>query len=477
MQVSMPPLQRAALIVLLLSLSTTRVLAQCVNAKCPDADAIANARSIIQETCGCTREGQTHGTYTQCVKSTLKLANLTALIPNKRCRKLIKQCENASICGKPAAAVCCVRKKKNGKIKASIVGSAAKCKKGSACGALLGFFSTSDACADDGTCAGPPTTTTTLPQTTTSTLSPTTTSTAAPTTTTTGVPTTTVRTSTTTSTTLLPIQAVFIILMENHDWASIKNNPSAPYINTTLLPMASHAEQYFTPPNIHPSEPNYLWFEAGTNFGILDDNPPVQNHQGSTSHLVTLLEARGLSWRAYEEDITGDVCPLVDLYPYAVRHDPFVFFDDVTLANDANAAPCITHVRPYAELQGDLNSNTVARYNFITPNVCDDMHDSCAPLSDPVRQGDLWLSTEVPKILASQAYANNGALFITWDEGAGDDGPIGMIVLSPQAKGGGYANSVHYTHSSTLRTFQEIFGVGPLLGDAANATDLSDLFS
>ena len=33
-----------------------------------------------------------------------------------------------------------------------------------------------------------------------------------------------------------------------------------------------------------------------------------------------------------------------------------------------------------------------------------------------------------------------------------------------------------YTHSSDLRTMQEIFHVGPFLGDAANATDLSDLF-
>jgi len=31
-------------------------------------------------------------------------------------------------------------------------------------------------------------------------------------------------------------------------------------------------------------------------------------------------------------------------------------------------------------------------------------------------------------------------------------------------------------HSSTLRTIEEIFGVTPMLGDAANATDLSDLF-
>jgi len=93
-----------------------------------------------------------------------------------------------------------------------------------------------------------------------------------------------------------------------------------------------------------------------------------------------------------------------------------------------------------------------------------------------VQQGDAWLSREVPKILASPVYADNGALFITWDESETGDGPIGMLVLSPRAKGGGYANSIHYTHSSTLRTIQEIFGVTPLLGDAAAATDLSDLF-
>ncbi len=40
-----------------------------------------------------------------------------------------------------------------------------------------------------------------------------------------------------------------------------------------------------------------------------------------------------------------------------------------------------------------------------------------------------------------------------------------------------YSNSIRYTHSSTLRTIQEIFGVTPLLRDAAEATSLSDLFS
>jgi hypothetical protein len=66
---------------------------------------------------------------------------------------------------------------------------------------------------------------------------------------------------------------------------------------------------------------------------------------------------------------------------------------------------------------------------------------------------------------------------ITWDEGEGGDGPIGMIVLSPFAKGNGYSNSIHYTHGSTLRTLQGIFGITPLIRDAANQTDLNDLFA
>ena len=329
-------------------------------------------------------------------------------------------------------------------------------------------------------------TTTTTSTSTTSTKAPTTST--SPTTTTTPPTTTTSSTMTTQSTTTTtttrtgtctgacPIHTVFLILMENQAWSRIDNSPSAPYINRTLLPLASHAEQYYTPPNLHPSLPNYLWLEAGTNFGILNDNYPSSNHQSTTSHLVDLLEAAGVSWRAYQEGISGTDCPLTNFGLYDVNHDPFVYFDDVTQNNNARAPRCIQHVRPYAELQTDLINDRVARYNFISPNRCDDMHNSCAPLNDPILQGDVWLSTEVPKILASRAYTNNGVLFILWDEGDSGNRPIGMIVLSPKAKGGGYQNTIHYTHSSTLRTVEEIFGVTRMLGDAANATDLRDLF-
>jgi len=269
---------------------------------------------------------------------------------------------------------------------------------------------------------------------------------------------------------------VFLIMMENHNWSNIKNNPSAPYINNTLLPTSSYAEQYYNPPGNHPSEPNYLWLEAGTNFGISDDADPNINHQSTSQHLVTLLSNAGISWKSYQEDISGTDCPLTGSGLYAPKHNPMVFFDDVTNANDPNSSNCISHIRPYTELATDLQQNTEANYNFITPNLCNDMHDSCAPLNDSVKQGDTWLAQNLPTILNSQAYMNGGIVFITWDEGEGGDGPVGMIVLSNDAKCGGYSNTIQYTHSSTLRTLEEIFGMTPLLGDAANATDLSDLF-
>ncbi|MGB8831171.1 MAG: alkaline phosphatase family protein [Candidatus Sulfotelmatobacter sp.] len=276
------------------------------------------------------------------------------------------------------------------------------------------------------------------------------------------------------------IKTVWVIVMENQNWSSIKGNKSAPYMNQTLLPIASHAEQYFNPPNNHPSLPNYIWIEAGTNFGVLDDRPPLADSQSSTQHLVTLLKnapGGGVSWRAYEENITGKDCPLSDKYPYAVRHDPFVYFDDVTDKKNIGSAYCIEHLRPFEELAKDLANNSVAQYNFITPNVCNDMHDSCAPVYNKIAQGDAWLAKYLPKILNSQAYRDGGAVFITWDEANIGDGPIGMIVLSPFAKGKGYSNSVHYDHGALLRSLEKIFGVTPYLGNAANQSDLKDLFS
>lgn len=274
---------------------------------------------------------------------------------------------------------------------------------------------------------------------------------------------------------LPPVKTVFLIVMENQGWAAFKSNPAAPYLNNVLLPQSSYCERFYATPGLHPSLPNYIWMEAGTNHGIWDNNDPSVNHLNTTNHLVAQLQAAGISWKTYQEDIDGLCVPLTYTNLYAPRHNPFVYFDDLTGTNNPNDAYGIAHNRPYSELAADLTNQTVARYNFLKPNLCNDGHDTCPPLDNPIAQVDAWLASEVPKLLTSAAYSDNGAVFITFDESF-DDTPIAMVVLSPLARGDGYFNYIHYTHSSMLRTFQEFFEVGPFLGDAANATNLADLF-
>jgi len=270
------------------------------------------------------------------------------------------------------------------------------------------------------------------------------------------------------------IRTVFVILMENHDWSAIAGNPLAPYINGTLLSQASYATRYFGVR--HPSEPNYLWLEGGTDYGIADDDDPASHHLPNRDHLVSLLDQAGISWKTYQEGISGTDCPLQSHDLYAAKHNPFVFFDDVTDRLNAHSSNCISHMRPLTELATDLTTGAVARYVFITPDLCNDMHGAPAcGNADPIHAGDAWLAQWVPRLQASPAYAN-AAVVITWDENEGGNAPVGFIVLSPLAKGNGYSNAVAYTHSSLLRSLQEIFGVGPFLCDAANATSLSDLF-
>jgi hypothetical protein len=68
-----------------------------------------------------------------------------------------------------------------------------------------------------------------------------------------------------------PVQTVFVIVLENHDWSDFKGNTNAPFLNGTLLPMASFCEEYYNPTGLHPSLPNYLWLpQSAVNCSSMD---------------------------------------------------------------------------------------------------------------------------------------------------------------------------------------------------------------
>ncbi len=289
------------------------------------------------------------------------------------------------------------------------------------------------------------------------------------------------------------MSTIFVVMMENHSWGTIKGSGSAGYINTLAM-QGAHAENYYTPAGNHPSEPNYIWLEAGDNLGITDDNPPSSNHQSTKDHLVAQLEAKGITWKAYSEDIPEGTagmprpCPLDAGGLYDPKHTPMLYFDDVTDTNSATSKHCTDHVVPYTQLAADIMANALPRYAFITPNLCHDMHGetfgtTCnTTFSDTIKTGNDWLQAEIPKIQASAAYKNNGVIFLVWDEGdetgfppKASDGPVPFIVLGPKVKPG-YVLSTKVTHSALLRTIESIFGV-PYLRGAMTAPDLSEVFT
>ena len=363
------------------------------------------------------------------------------------------------------------------------------------------------------------------------------------------------------------VKKVFVIAMENHNWTQpehqfngkieqVFQNPNAPFINSlvngtatavingsvvNISKQVSYATAYHnvlaTPsgnnPSIHPSEPNYIWTEAGTNFGIFNDNDPYASpggtNQTTNQHFSTLLTQAGRTWRSYQEDIdlspaaggltnvplpqdqwtvplssfSGNFVSGVNAYNgstqfnYAAKHNPTVFFTDTNGGdNPTPTNPLSTHYAPLQRLAIDLANNSVADYNWITPDQYNDMHTALTggfqgKTGDEanIAQGDNFLSIIVPMIMASQAYQNNGAIIIWWDETEADapnDNPndfahtLGEIVISPLARpnSGGvpYASPVNFTHSSDLKSWEELFHLQPVLGDAFNANDLSDLF-
>jgi len=76
---------------------------------------------------------------------------------------------------------------------------------------------------------------------------------------------------------------VFLIMMENHGYKQVLNNPNAKFINS-YAKSANLATNYFAV--AHPSLTNYLEQVGGSNFGVHSDNPP-EWHSGCEPNLKT----------------------------------------------------------------------------------------------------------------------------------------------------------------------------------------------
>ncbi len=286
----------------------------------------------------------------------------------------------------------------------------------------------------------------------------------------------TTTTSTTSDDRLPPVRHVFIIVLENEDYADSFGDPAAdPYLATTLPSKGALLTEYYAIG--HFSNDNYVALVSGQapnpdtqgDCLVYDDFPPTSTiepdglvtgsgcvYPADVPTIANQLDSAGLTWKAYMQDM-GDiptresaVCghPVVGTADrtelatpgdgYAARHDPFVYFHSII----DDAARCDARVVPLGTTTGALPASappgttglatdlrsvaTTPNYSFITPNLCNDGHDApCVNQTASASAGtniDAFLSTWVPLITHSPAFTKDGLLIVTFDE-ADSTGP------------------------------------------------------
>ena len=335
-------------------------------------------------------------------------------------------------------------------------------------------------------------------------------------------------------TALQSIKTVFVIALENHDLVQtnpavnpqqLLGNPAAPYFNSLITPGNPHAAQvsyathyYNTSSNAKFSEPNYIWAEAGTDFGIntdSDPDPAAGNVFTSVMHLAGQLTAAGIPWRSYQEDLQFSSSPLLSAsgsnapanpcngstqYSYVVKHNPMAFFPDTQNLN----------IYPLTNFWPDLAGNNIGRYNWISFDVYNEMHSSLPGGFDyhgvhytgdqaAIAEGDNCLAIIIPRLMASPAYQDHGVIILWMDQtesSTDTNTTLPCVIISPLARGNAYASTLPYSHSSDLKTMDEIFelawqtnaipgadmdaqntGYNDVNGSSAPVFDFSDFFA
>jgi phosphatidylinositol-3-phosphatase len=221
--------------------------------------------------------------------------------------------------------------------------------------------------------------------------------------------------------------------------------------------------------------------------------------------IIDQLSVEDIKWRAYMEDM-GKPEPQADppaaympRFPkncvvpahgkvdstqqsrpgngYAVRQNPFVYFNSlVTLGK------CQENDVPLENLSTDLATlNATPNYVYISPNLCrSGAEDPCLDQSSEPggpESADGFLEEWVPKILASPAYRNDGALIITFGSATSSDPlakRVGALVISKFLTPGEELTE-NYGPYSLLRTTQDLFGLDYLAASSRAASFSSEL--
>ena len=249
-------------------------------------------------------------------------------------------------------------------------------------------------------------------------------------------------------------ERIFIIFLENKSEHAVLDNA----FMKDLAARGVRLSKYFGV--THPSQPNYIAAIAGMPF-VTDDN----RHDINATNIVDLLEAKGVSWKAYMEDLpeSDKTIHISKNRLYFRKHNPFVSFDNVR--NNPTRLAKIVNAK---HLQEDVQNNALPQYCWYTPNIQHDGHsppDDFQP-SNPLKHVNFiaqWLQGFLVPLLANKKFMKGTLVALTFDESIpySADNHVYHVVLGDMVKPQTVESEI-FNHYSLLRTVEENFQLGSL---------------
>jgi hypothetical protein len=276
-----------------------------------------------------------------------------------------------------------------------------------------------------------------------------------------------------------PPAHVVVVMEENYSYSDIIGNSLAPYINY-VAKQSYTANMTLATAITHPSEPNYLDLFSGNNQGVTTDlSGPAPGAPFNDCNIGSSMIQKGYTFIGYSEDQPSVGWISGDQGNYYTKHCPWINW--IGHNTNADTIPVTSDV-PYSYVKGlyttgpifpDSNHySTLPTMAWVIPNSVDDMHDGSSSTAIP--NGDNWFHTNImPLIRWASKPANNTVVFIIWDEddylSTNPSDHIPLLVCSGLIIGGNYNTAVN--HYSTLKLWEEMYGITTECSSSATATD------
>ena len=235
-------------------------------------------------------------------------------------------------------------------------------------------------------------------------------------------------------------ERIFIVILENEtEDAVLKNSYMRSLQSRGVRLSDSHGVT-------HPSQPNYIAATCGAPLVFNDDCQNVD-----ATNIVDLLEAGGVTWKAYMEDLPADKIQC-NVGKYFRKHNPFISYNNIR-----ENPKRLERIVEAGQLQLDLAANALPEYSWYTPNIFDDGHTP-----ESVDGLAAWLEKFLEPLLKDEKFTKGSLVVVTFDESI----PYGSnhvytTLLGSMVKAGS-VQSGHYDHYSLLRTIEENWNLGSL---------------